>query len=255
MGRAWATVETLADDQRSGAAEIAERAARTLAEIPPPELPDAIETLLRAHPQMAPLWRLASDMLEHSDQQAAAESFLQKLAAEATHAIGALTPLLPDSLVTISYSSTVKEALHARRPARVVCMSSEPGGEGLLMAGALSAWCEASVVPDGDALAEVPGDAVLVGADAVTPSALVNKVKTSDLAEAARKRDIPCFAVAGETKFVPEELPVSEPFEAAALDLFSGIATSNGLLTPTEAASAAAQVHLHNALRMLVSRL
>src|SRR5439155_20529683 len=104
-------------------------------------------------------------------------------------------------------------------------------------------------------LRKVPAQAVVVGADAITPASLVNKTKTQKLAEAARKKNVPCFALVGETKFVPDELPLGETFEATALDMFSGIATPMGLITPSEAASYAARVELHPALRMLVERI
>jgi translation initiation factor 2B subunit (eIF-2B alpha/beta/delta family) len=250
----WATIEALADDKLSGAAEIAERAARAMVGLSKRELPDAIETLLRGHPQMASLWRLGHDLLLAEDTHQGSEAFLQKLVAD-ERAISVLTPLLPDRLLTISYSSTVKEAVRVRQPVQVLCMQSDPGGEGLQMAGALSAWVEASVIPDDEALGQIPADVVVVGADAVTPESLVNKVKTRRLAEAAQSKSVPCFAVAGETKFVPEVLPVTEPFETVSLDLFTGIATPMGLLTPSEANAYAKGVEMHEALRMLISRL
>src|SRR2546423_8572318 len=108
---------------------------------------------------------------------------------------------------------------------------------------------------DDEALKEVPAQAVLVGADAITPASLVNKMKTKTLAEAAREKNVPCFVLAGETKFVPDDLPIAEPFEAVALDMFSGVATPMGLITPSEAAAHAASVEVHPALRMLVERI
>jgi translation initiation factor 2B subunit (eIF-2B alpha/beta/delta family) len=250
---AWATVEALADDAESGATEIAERAAKALVGIPQEEIPDAIETLLRGHPEMGPLWRLASDVLSASDAAAAAEAFRARLKADA-EVVHVLAPILPDRILTISYSSTVKEAVRMREPASVVCMSSQPGGEGLQAMGGLSAYTDASVMDDDEAIEQCPADAVVVGADAITPTSLVNKVKTRQLAESARDHGIPCFAIAGETKFVPEELPFGELFQPTSLHLFSGIATPMGLLTPTEAIEHAAAVPLHPALRMLVER-
>src|SRR5919197_3311023 len=104
MKQAWATIEALADDRQGGAAEIADRAARALGVLPKQELPDAIEALLRGHPQMAPLWRLASDLLSAERHPEAAEGFLQKLATD-EHAINVMAPLMPDRILTLSYSS------------------------------------------------------------------------------------------------------------------------------------------------------
>jgi translation initiation factor 2B subunit (eIF-2B alpha/beta/delta family) len=248
-----ATVEALADDDESGASEIAQRAARALQQVPPDDLPDAIETLLRGHPEMGPLWRLASDVLSANDAAAGAQMFLSRLAEDA-NAVPVLAPILPNRVITISYSGTVKDAVRMREPTNVLCMSSQPGGEGLKMMGALAAYTDASVIDDAEAIEQCPADAVVVGADAITPTSLVNKVKTRQIAESARDHGIPCFALTGETKFVPSELPVGEPFEATGLHLFSGIATPMGLLLPTEAGAHASSVELHPALRMLIER-
>ncbi|MFN2545685.1 MAG: hypothetical protein ABR600_14100 [Actinomycetota bacterium] len=251
MADAWATVESLADDTALGASEIAERAARALVEIPPSELPDALETLLRGHPEMAPLWRLASEMLTSGG--AGSRAFLDRLAGDSA-AVQLIGPLLPDRLLTISYSSTVRDAVVLRRPLAVLCMASEPGGEGARMAEALAGATDATVIDDATALADVPAEAVLVGADAVTPTAVVNKAKTADLAEAARDHAVPCFVVAGATKFVPEELPVADGFQASPLKLFTALATPMGLLTPSEAGGHAEGAELHHALRALIAR-
>jgi len=118
----------------------------------------------------------------------------------------------------------------------------------------LSAYTQATVIADDEAIEQCPADAVVVGADAVTPNGLLNKVKTREIAESARDHGIPCFAVAGETKFVPAELPFAEPFQSVGLRLFSGIATPMGLLMPSEAMDHATSVRLHPALRMFIER-
>jgi hypothetical protein len=248
-----ATIQALAADTESGAAEIAERAAGALVAIPRSGLQEAIEVLLRGHPEMAPLWRLGSDLLSATDPGACAERFLSRLIRDGD-ASGAIASLLPDRLLTISYSSTVRQAVVARRPAAVLCMRSDPGEEGVRMAAALSGTTAASVIEDDDAIARCPADAVLVGADAITPTSLVNKVKTGRIAESARDHGIPCFAVAGDTKFVPVELPCAEPFEAAELQLFSRIATPDGVLTPELAAQHASSAAVHSALLDVAER-
>jgi len=250
----WATVDALAADTEHGASELAQRAARVLPEIPAEELADAIETILRGHPQMAPLWRLASDLLSAGGAINGAEWFLRRLSDDA-EAVAVVAPILPDEILTISYSATVVEAIRMRGPKQVMCMASDPGGEGLTMMGAVAAYTDASVIKDADALKRVPAQAVVVGADAITPTAVINKTKTRKLAEAARKKNVSCMVLAGETKFVPDELPAGDAFEATPLDLFSAIATPMGLITPSEAAAHAADVDMHPALRMLVERI
>jgi translation initiation factor 2B subunit (eIF-2B alpha/beta/delta family) len=254
VGEAWATLDDLASDSEHGAAEIAERAATVLPAIPRRELPDAIETLLRGHPQMAPLWRLASDVLSSEDPSTGAERFLGRLSDD-TGALSVLAAALPDVILTISYSSTVREAIRMRHPKQVLCMRSDPGGEGLRMVGAISDSTDASVISDDEAVRTLPAQTVVVGADAITPTSLLNKVLTRRLAEAARDESVPCFVLAGETKFVPDQLPEGGPFEATALELFSGVATPMGMITPSQAMTHASSVEVHPALRKLVHRL
>jgi translation initiation factor 2B subunit (eIF-2B alpha/beta/delta family) len=250
---AWATIEALADDDQGGAAEIAKQAADALPAIPANELPDAIETLLRGHPEMAPLWRLASDVLSESNRFAGASNFLSRMD-EDHRAAELIAPILPDKVLTISYSSTVAQAIRSRVPREVLCMASDPGGEGNRMAEALADTTQASVIDDKKALKQVPAELVLIGADAITPTALINKVKTAQLAKAAADKGIACFVLAGESKFVSAELPVTEPFERCDLEVFAGIAAPMGLITPSEAASYAEGVELHQALRTLIER-
>jgi hypothetical protein len=252
MADAWATVESLADDASLGASEIAGRAARALVEILPQELPDAIETLLRGHPEMAPLWRLASEILSSSAEVGAA-AFLERLGGDSA-AVVLVAPMLPERILTISYSASVRDAIALRRPQAVACMASEPGGEGARMAEALSGVTEATVIDDDKALAEMPAEVVLVGADAVTPTSILNKTKTAELAAAAAEHGVGCFVVAGETKFVPAELPMGPPFQRVDLQSITAVATPTGLLTPSEAGQQAAGVELHAALLGLIDR-
>jgi len=249
----WATVEELADDEESGASEIAQRAAHALAEIEGDRLPDAIEALLRGHPEMGTLWRLASEVLVASDAATGARAFLARLADDA-NAVPVLAPILPDRILTISCSETVRDVVKMREPKEVRCMSSQPGGEGMEMMGMLAAYTDASVIDDDEAIQGCPADAVVVGADAVTPTMLLNKMKTRQIAESARDHGIPCFSVTGETKFIPVELPFSPPFQPTSLHLLSGIATPMGLITPTEATEHAASITLHPVLRLFIDR-
>jgi len=130
-----------------------------------------------------------------------------------------------------------------------------PGGEGARMAEAVSAFANARVVPDPEALAQVPGGVVAVGCDALTPAAVLSKTKTRALAEAARERGVPCYAVAGWSKFVSDPLPVDDPFEPTPLELFTAIATPEGLLAPNDAARRARTATLHADLEPVLSRL
>ena len=249
----WSPLLALADDRTLGATDTTEQAARALALFPPEDLADAIETLLRAHPGMAPLWRLA-DILLTRNPPVSVERFVADLGDHELAAVVA-APVLPSTLLTISCSSAVNEAIRLRKPFTVLCMTSNPGAEGYQMAGLASAWSDAVMIADDEAIAKVPAAAVVVGADAITPSAVINKVKTLALVQAARDRGIPAYAMTGTSKFVSFELPVGEPLEATPIELFEQIGAPGGMLAPTAAAARAASVKLHPALEMLADKL
>jgi translation initiation factor 2B subunit (eIF-2B alpha/beta/delta family) len=251
----WATVEHAASDRSSGATEIARTAADALGRLPEHRLLPAIELLLRGHPSMAPLWRLASEMLSHPDGASEARRFAAAREGGRDEVDALAGQLAGRRLITISYSSSIAELVRRARPDTVLCMRSEPGGEGTRAAARMSAWTSATVVEDDHAITHVPGDGVVVGADAVTPDAVVNKVKTRALAEAARARDLPTYAVADESKFIGVQLPVGYPFEAAPLELFTGVAGPYGLLDPRSAGEHARTRPIHPNLRPLLEEL
>jgi hypothetical protein len=254
MGDAQATLRQAARDRTSGAAQIARTAAAAIPDLDPKETRRAVEMLVLGHPSMAPLWRLATEVLTGPTPANGAERFLELLSADAA-ALEAAAALLPPWVVTISFSSSVVETVRRARVSRLVCMESEPGGEGRRMAEAVSEWKRAEIMPDDTVIRDLPGTAVLVGADAVTPAGLVNKVKTRALAEAAAVRGIVRYAVSGQAKFVAEPLPVEEPFELVPLELFDAIVTPDGALGPAEAREKAERSPLHQDLLPLLRRL
>jgi translation initiation factor 2B subunit (eIF-2B alpha/beta/delta family) len=205
------------------------------------------------HPTMAPLWRLGSDVLSSPDPARGAADFLRRLESD-REAASSLAPELPASVLTVSFSSSVIETVRRASVELLICMRSEPGGEGGRMAEAVHP-IPAQVMEDEIAIELIPAEAVVVGADAVTPSALINKVRTRALVQSARLKDVPCYAVAGESKFVAAELPLETRFEAVPLELFTGIASPAGLLSPAEAAENASAARLHPELERLVAEL
>jgi hypothetical protein len=251
----WATVEAAARDRSSGAAEIARKAADALGLLSEHRVMAAIELLLRGHPSMAPLWRLASDVLSLPDRALAVRHFGAALEGE-RGGLDALGPRVAGRrLLTISYSSSVVELVRLARPQTVLCMRSEPGGEGAHAAEAMSVWTKATVIEDEDAITNVPSGAVVVGADAVTPRAVINKMKTTALAEAAGRKGIRIYVVAGEFKFVGDELPVAPVFEATQLELFSAIAGPQGLWDASQTGTHARSRRIHPELRPLLNDL
>jgi initiation factor 2B subunit 1/2 family protein len=158
-------------------------------------------------------------------------------------------------ILTISYSSSIVELVRRSKPVTVVCMRSEPGGEGAHAAEAISEWTNAVLIEDVVAMRNIPADLVVVGADAVTPTAIINKVKTRALAEASLERSIQTYALAGETKFIGAELPPEPPFETIPLDLLFAIGAPGGLLDPKDAGRRAQARPIHPELWPLLDEL
>lgn len=99
-------------------------------------------------------------------------------------------------------------------------------------------------------------DVVLLGADSVSEKNLVNKIGTRAICLLARESVIPCYAACESSKFMPQKLSPKkeqprEPdevwdappadttvenyyFDEVDLDLFTGIITEDGILTPEE---------------------
>src|SRR5438128_2017959 len=123
----WAILRRTAADRDSGAAVIAREAASALGRVPRERMPEAVGLLLRGHPAMAPLWRLASDVLSALDPATGASAFLEQLARDEASA-GIVARVLPDTVLTISSSSSVARAIELRRPARTLRMPPDPGG-------------------------------------------------------------------------------------------------------------------------------
>jgi Initiation factor 2 subunit family len=247
MEDVWATLSGIAGDRDSGAAQIGRAAAETMRRLSRSEIPDALDILLAGHSVMAPLWRLASLVLTAPTPTIGADEFLRLLESD-DEAAAALAPLLPRSVLTISFSSSVIATVRRARVEELLCMRSEPGGEGEGMAEAAHP-IPARVIEDEEALELLPVEAVVVGADAVTPAGLVNKVKTRALAESARRGRVPCYAVVGQAKFVAAALPVRNPFEVVPLELFTAIAAPAGMLTAAQAEELASRAALHPDLR------
>ena len=117
-------------------------------------------------------------------------------------------------VVTHSYSSAVVAVLarvatdaltQGRPPLPILVCESRPLNEGVRLARALAnagAAVELATDAAGAAVTARPGFAavLVVGADAVTPAAVVNKVGTASLARAAAEAGVPCLCVAGSAK-------------------------------------------------------
>ena len=225
-------LRALASDHRSGAAEIADRAAALLAEycrqerLDDPRLPYGLaelgETTLTVQPSLAPLLnlanlvqlaaerdknplrRLATELEKRRRQREQAKA---RIAREFTRRARRFRRLL-----TYSYSSTVLAALAAahgsNRLEEVLLSEGRPLNEGRLLAERLAGLgIPVTLTVDAALAARVESaDAVVVGTDAVFGDAYVNKVGTRLLQEQARKAGKPFLVLADTAKFLPPAL-------------------------------------------------
>ncbi|MGE5488706.1 MAG: hypothetical protein ACM3ZB_12900 [bacterium] len=216
--RVASLIETIARDRSAGAAELAVRAAEALALAAPEELPEAAAAVMRAQPAMAAVYNAARAALAGE-----LEAFTARLRASADIIARRIEPIVRGKTVlTHSYSSTVVQALRRAGPVRVICTESQPGGEGRETAARLGG----EVIPDMAAYSALEHvDAVVVGADAVTPEYVVNKTGTAMVALAARERGVPAYVLCGSEKFVPAEWKpeLGALFELAPRALFTSV--------------------------------
>lgn len=227
-----------ARDRTSGAAQLARLAATIIAEaerygLPARQLRRIRRRLALAHPAMAAVWNAA-----HAEDPQVFVTRSRHGSAAAARVARRL--LSRKRVVTISFSSTILEALRGSR--RFVCVAeSRPGGEGARMVRALRRrGAHARVIPDSAVAAWVArAGAVVLGADAVTAHGVVNKIGSRLLALAARAEDLPCYVVSDTSKFAvpPHRFPAPRlspdgRFESVELDLITRVITERGLLTP-----------------------
>lgn len=221
------------------------------------EVVRAARALVRAHPAMAPLWRLCAEAIDGSSIAIGAEAYADRLVAESEAAADSLRWVLTRRsavVLTHSASGTVARAL-ARvrsRVALVICTASLPGGEGRPFARRLAKdGFETEVITDSEtADACARAHIAIVGADAVGDDGVVNKVGTRPLALAARDAGIGCYAIAPTAKFLPFT-PAAPLFETTPLALFDAVLTERGPQRPAAIRRAVARVSLPPSIERL----
>ncbi|MEJ2288235.1 MAG: hypothetical protein P8Y02_06220, partial [Deinococcales bacterium] len=144
-------------------------------------------------------------------QAAAHEALRAALSAEDGTVAGSARRVAGQTVLTLSLSGTVAQALLAADPppARVIVCESRPGGEGWRLASRLAARAiDTMLVPDAAvawALERFAVDVVFVGADTVLPDgSVVNKVGTRPVALAAHAAGVPVLAAAARAKIAAE---------------------------------------------------
>ena len=235
--------------------------------------------LLDARPSMAALGnRIHRVMDEAVDartatavERAARNEIDRAFAADEQAAANAAERCRGASVLTLSRSGTVLDALRTGEPASVTVLESRPNCEGVGVAESLAdAGIDATLTIDAAVshlLAERPQDLVLVGADTVFPDgSVVNKVGTRTTAVAADHAGVPVFAVAATDKVssfdgsATDELTDLEPgdpdavyggdrtisvdyptFDVTPSSLVTGVITERGVLAGTELAEVATE--------------
>ena len=226
-------IAEIAADNRSGATQIAERAADILlqrASVGQAPSAEAFRreilitgwALIHAQTVMAPLVNLVNTVMWRMEQgdspgvlhQAVAQAtdeFKRQLHQHSLHVAEGTLGLIDEGskIVTLSFSSTIQHALmHAQRAGRrieVICAESLPGREGRETAQVLrSCGVNATLSDDAGALAAIAGaNLVLVGVDMLTSTGLINKAGTQAMARAARAAGVPFYTLCGSEKFLP----------------------------------------------------
>lgn len=244
-------IRQIAEDNRSGAAEILRLAAEAVSLLVALE-PEDVEgarravvatcaAVVRAQPDMAPLVNLASAAVRAAHVATRADEVTRAAAAAAgayyDGAARALAAALPHAaglilegtaILTHSRSSSVlaalKNAAEAGTRFGVIATESRPMLEGRTLAESL-AGLSVAVTLIADAAAAVAlkrADIVLIGADKVTPENLVSKIGTRMIALAARERGVPVYAICDTSKFTAYCGPGLSAGKRSADELWAG---------------------------------
>ena len=295
-------VKNIRSDTKSGASELIVRGARVLkdhAEGSRTRTQKAFLSSLAkvglmvadAQPAMAPFIHLADAALKAAEEApdlaearvsatAAIEAFVEAAGDDRARTARTGARLVrADSVVLVySRSSTVEAALlqAAREGKRftVICPEARPAMEGRVLARRLAeGGVSVTACVDAAAFSVFPtADMVLVGADAVVPVGLINKVGTSGLALLASGSGVPVYCVAGRLKMLPsaslidahregEHLAdvwggcpkgvrvLDRYYDLTQLDAVRGFAAGDSVLSPADLRARLRGIRLHPLLR------
>jgi ribose 1,5-bisphosphate isomerase len=255
-----------------------------------------IREMLAAQPSIAVLLNLAQYALQACPSDVAGEiargqlhqaltTFRQQLRQSTETICQRLCTVLPPyaTVLTYSNSTTVTAALQYAfahgQVHRVFVSESRPAYDGRLQAQALTQHgipVEYSI--DMALFERLPeAQVMLVGADAVFPHGLVNKLGTHALVHMAQLHHLPVYSLCAANKFLPADaaplLHIAEHpgdevwpeapatvqihnryFDTTPLTLFTGILSDLALYTPTTLARELQRLTLAPALQQLASR-
>jgi translation initiation factor 2B subunit (eIF-2B alpha/beta/delta family) len=229
MGRLLARrIQQIANDDRSGAAELALNAVDALRQwlgaqksITRNQILDAASAIAKAHSEMAPLGRIAAEVAATSRATNPAAELSRKLNLLHEHITTApqtiseiFAHLLPRKKIHIaaySYSSTVANAIiHARKSIALAYISEgRPGNEGRTTAAKLArAGIRVIIVPDVVLLSQLPPVShVVFGTDCIMHNGFFNKTGTSLLMRTGLAHGAKVWVLSDTLKFWPYSPP------------------------------------------------
>lgn len=261
-------LEALADkvkqDSISGSSETAIYVLKSLhdilsnREIRGEDLLGFAKLLRRAKPAMAPLSNIARIMEAASydpDPDKTALASVERVMSNEKTAPARIAEnameRVEGTVLTLSYSGTVVNVLKTaakKKDIKVTVAESFPLGEGRRTADILSkAGIEVTLIADSMVFAEArDSDLCLVGADAITPQALINKVGTYAITLASVQAGIPAYVASSTLKVASELRPEwivenrmngklserTQIFEPVPLELFAEVFTEMGATRP-----------------------
>ncbi|MFQ5638494.1 MAG: translation initiation factor eIF-2B [bacterium] len=175
--------------------------------------------------------------------------------------------LIPSDGVVLTHSNSstimeiIKRAQAANKSFQVILTESRPVCEGRERAFELSKIGIPTlyVIDAAFGMGVERADVILLGVDSVSETTLVNKIGTKAICLLAREAVVPCYAACESSKFMSQKLsPKKEPlrdpievwgdpppetsienyyFDETPLELFTGVITEVGILTPEEVGS------------------
>lgn len=308
MARGWERlVERIRRDRRSGAsallAEGIEAARLFLAasrRLPPSRLTPALEKftlqLTESQPSMAVFLRLANALwLESGEEEGGPPTwdglhdalirYVGRIEQSLRATVRRAAALIRSGSLVLTYSNSTAvklalwQAMARGRRFEVVCSESRPMCEGVALARRLAALgIPVHLVVDA-VLAEwiEAADLILMGADAITPDVVVNKVGTEPFLQVAHRTGIPAYVLADSSKWLPVALARhchvrDEPaveivrpkvpnvqvhnwyFGTSALSLVTGVVWEGGVAQPDEIRGRIARLSVSRALRKLLGK-
>jgi len=225
-------IDDIIKDTKNGSIELALKVLKSLSEIT--NLKDFSLELKKARPTMAAFLNIAHylDHFPNDEARHWAKNMIEKIenieeliGKKAREIIGDV-----ETVTTISSSRTVLGSIRFLKPTRVFVLRSLPGCEGESFAKKLMPLTDVKLLDDLEMVGALrESDAVLSGADCVSPSGVVNKIGTLPLAIVSKFYAIPFYVVSEEIKTVNIRCDVAEEmFEFVPIELVKAIITEEG---------------------------